>query len=326
MSVVAGCSLFDGVLLAADCRATIRRRGYPDIYADNVQKLFFVFPHTAIGFVGDIDVASALLVPLLEQSRRRRRADPINFSAWAPRLFRREFSAFTSREGERNVVFMVASVLTDRENIVERQAVVDLVNYIVFGNSPIQRNFIPDILVRILRTLPQDTHNTHIQIPGTSMGMLYIMRSPNFEIERINTLSFAAIGSGESVYEEIVRYRDSILALEPGNSFIESTRFRETIRQFIDDRSIETVGGLYPAMKITGRGTEFLGQSITIPVGGTNIQLIYRDWRWYQRNNTYGREIMLLYPWEIRPETIRRDHTFNDLNIAFREFRGTNPE
>jgi hypothetical protein len=61
MSVVAGSSLFDGVLLTADCRATITRPGMPDIHSDNVLKVIALHPNTAIGFVGDIGIASYLL-------------------------------------------------------------------------------------------------------------------------------------------------------------------------------------------------------------------------------------------------------------------------
>ena len=44
MSVVAGCSLFDGVLLAADCRATVQYPNRPDLYSDNVLKVMAIHP------------------------------------------------------------------------------------------------------------------------------------------------------------------------------------------------------------------------------------------------------------------------------------------
>jgi hypothetical protein len=39
MSVVAGCSLFDGLLIGADCRVTVTKQGKPEIYTDRCQKL-----------------------------------------------------------------------------------------------------------------------------------------------------------------------------------------------------------------------------------------------------------------------------------------------
>ncbi|MHC4184283.1 MAG: Ntn hydrolase family protein, partial [Planctomycetota bacterium] len=148
MSVVAGCSLFDGVLLAADCRATIKQK----VYSDNVLKVFALFPHTAIGFAGHIDVASYLLRTLQKQIQKRNHTDPISLSHWFPRFFRHEFKKYTTRYGDRTVHFMIASVLIGRLNAVERKAVVELVKYIGFGKSPIKRNFMPNFLVEIMKT------------------------------------------------------------------------------------------------------------------------------------------------------------------------------
>lgn len=321
MSVVAGCSLFDGVLLAADCRVTIRRSKSPKVYADNVQKLFPIYPGTAIGFVGDLDVASYLLKELLTQVRRRLRKDPVSLANWMPRLFKSACAIFASRKGPRSIVFMVASVLKDRPNVVDRETVAELVKYIGFGKSPVQRNWMPGILVEILKT--PDKYRP-IAIPGTSRGILYVMRSPSFEVEHYRPLQFAAIGSGESTIEEIARYHDAILALEPGNSFVEALQFREAIRRFVEEKKIRTVGGLYPALKVTGRGTELLGYSTQIPVGGTKIELTIEAGRWIQRNLTTGKEIKLLLPWEIQDKDFKDDLVFEDLKEAYRRFRGEN--
>jgi hypothetical protein len=169
MSVVAGCSLFDGVLLAADCRATIRYRNQPDIYSDNVLKVFAIHPNTAIAFVGDIDIAAHLIGKLLVALKNRDRKDPITLSHWLPRLFRHEYQKFVSQFGERTVIFMIASVIKGRPNVVERDAVEELVKYISFGHSPIKRNFVPGILIDIIK-LPSKFK--WVTIPGTCMGVL----------------------------------------------------------------------------------------------------------------------------------------------------------
>ena len=159
-------------------------------------------------------------------------------------------------------------------------------------------------------------------IPGTSRGLLYVMRSPLFEIEPYRPLQFCAIGSGESAYEEIAKYHDGIVAFHPGNSFIESSFLRDTVQRFLDEKGIESVGGLYPTLKVSGKGTELLGQSATIPVGGPKIELAIKDNRWIQRNHETGKEIRLLYPWEVKGEPITEDYKFDDLKEAYRKFRG----
>lgn len=151
MSVVAGCSLFDGVLLAADCRATVQYLNQTALYSDNVLKVIAIHPNTAISFVGDINIAAHLLEKLLVNFKNRSRKDPISLSRWLPRFFRHEYQRFTSRFGERTIIFMIASVIKGRPNVVERKAVEELVKYIGFGHSPIQRNFMPSILIEIMK-------------------------------------------------------------------------------------------------------------------------------------------------------------------------------
>lgn len=319
MSVVAGCSLFNGVLIAADCRVTINQKNKSDIYSDNVLKVFALFPHTAIGFVGDVDVASYLLQKLILKLKARNHTDPISLSNWFPRLFRHEFSKYTTQYGKRTVYFMVASVLKGRPNIVERKAVVDLVNYIAFGKSPISRNFMPNFLIDILK-LPEKYKWVTIQ--GTSQGILYVLSSPSFEIKPYYPLQFAAIGTGETSIEEIARYHDAILALDPGNSFVEGSQFRQVIQRFIEEKGIKSVGGLYPALKVSGNGVEHLTMGATIPVGGTRIELAFQSGRWLQKNITTGKEIPILMPWEFLKENSFVNNTFDDLSEAFKQFRG----
>lgn len=319
MSVVAGCSLFDGVLLAADCRATITRKNRDDVYSDNVLKVFALCPHTAIAFVGDIDIASYLLRHLIIQLKSHKCIDPITLSNWFPRLFRRAFKKFTGKYGNRIVYFMVGSVIKGRPNVVERKAVVDLVDYIVFKKSPISRNHMPNFLVEILK-LP-DTYKW-VSIPGTSQGLLYVLASPDFEIKPYYPLQFSAIGSGESSIEEITRYHDAILALDPGNSFVEGSQFRQVIRNFIQEKGIKSVGGLYPALKVSGKGIEHLTMGATIPVEGTRIELAFQSGQWIQRNATSGKEIPIQMPWDFLKGQSLTDNTFDDLDDAFRKFRG----
>lgn len=319
MSVVAGCSLFEGVLLAADCRATIRMHNKPDIHSDNVLKVFALLPHTALGFVGDIDVASYLLQNLLIGLDKQRRKDPISLSQWIPRLFRNHYNRFPSKNGNRTVVFMIGSILRDRNNIVERKAVVELVKYICFGNSPIKRNWIPDFLMEILK-VPEKYK--WIEIPNTCRNLLYTIASPNFEIRSYSPLQFTAIGSGESCLEQIDYYKDAIFAWDPGSSFVESSQFRQIIQNFIDEKGIKSVGGLYPVLKVSGKGVEHIGMSAEIPVGGTRIELSFQSNRWIQRNVTEKKELPIIMPWEFMKLKGFQNKTFNDLSDAFRGFRG----
>ena len=213
---------------------------------------------------------------------------------------------------------MIASVIKGRPNVVDRNAVEELVKYICFGHSPIKRNFIPNILIDIMR---DPSKSQYVPIQRTCMGLMYVLASPAFQIRAYSPLQFAAIGSGESVIEEITNYQDSILALDPGNSFVESSQFRQAIQRFIDERKIQSVGGLYPVLKVTGRGVEHITMGTEIPVGGTRLELTFENGRWIQKNLSTGKQIPILMPWELVKDGIPKAQTFNDLSEAYRHFK-----
>lgn len=319
MSIVSGCSLFDGVLLAADCRATLKHPNGTEIYSDNVLKVFAIHPNTAVAFVGDITIAAYLLGKLLSAFKNRNCKNPISIFNWLPRFFRYEYQKFTSQYGERSIIFMIASVIKDRPNVVERKAVEELTNYIFSGSGPIRRNFIPNFFIEIMK-LPQNIKE--VTIPGTCKGVLYVLASPFFHTREYLPLQFAAIGSGESAIEEIVKYQDAILALDIGNSFAESSQFRQVIRRFIDERKIQSVGGMYPVLKVTGKGVEHITMRTEIPVGGTKLELAFKNGRWIQKNLTTGKQVPILMPWEFVKKVSLKDQTFNDLDDAYRRFSG----
>ncbi len=218
MSVVAGCSLFDGVLLAADCRVTLSFPGREDVHLDCAQKIFPLSRNTALGFVGSVQAASLLIRCISIHLRNRQRNDAINLSLWLPRLLKFSYAQNEAKIRDKKIAFMVASVIADHPNIVEREAVIPLVKRIGFGESRFKRNWIPDILVKILQTDPK---HKFIRIQGTSRGLLYIMESPLFRPQWLKPLQFGAIGSGKGSIVTIAEYHDMIVAAEPGNPLIE---------------------------------------------------------------------------------------------------------
>jgi hypothetical protein len=61
MTVIAGVSLLNGVMMLSDCRVTVRRAGKADIHSDVAQKLFPLTQNAVIGFSGDVATAALLL-------------------------------------------------------------------------------------------------------------------------------------------------------------------------------------------------------------------------------------------------------------------------
>jgi hypothetical protein len=311
VSVVACCSLFDGVMLLSDCRATIIRPDKSSIYCDNVQKLFALTPTTSIGFVGDILVAGKIIRELYQTMRGLRspkRLHAFSILNWLPRYFRYSFRPFSS--GQNDVTFMVASIVREKPNAIQRDKAAELMRRFSSDQLSYKRNWMPSILVNVLCTPPESKFVVLRDVP---FGLLYVLRAPQFEPYFIAPLESMAVGSGEGAVTQINTHSDFIFAGEVGNSFMESLAFREAVLEFMREHKIPTVGGLYPVIKISSKGTEFIGQAEEIPVGGERIELrVAQGQTWTQLHHNSGTEIRLQPPWKLNigNEVIERKFDF----------------
>lgn len=326
MSVVAGCSLFNGVILVADCRATVECAGKPPLYIDNVQKLFALARTTALGFVGDIGTAARLLRNLpraIEGRRKRGSLSAVGLLNWLPRYFRRVYKCLAAKiPGP--VVFMVASIIPGRPNTIERARVVALMERFRLRQLSHERHWLPGILVEILRT-PAEVR--HIGLADVPAGLMYVMRSPEFEAQMFEPLQCAAVGSGDLVVTELDREADWIFAGDVGNPYVEAMAVRQCVSGFIREQRIESVGGLFPLVRVDGSGVRRFGHRVEIPVGGEEIELRPDpDGRWTQIHVNSGTEQRILYPWEIDFTKYSESQTFDFLKEAEEKFRGSTGE
>jgi hypothetical protein len=186
MTVVAGVSLFNGVMLIADSRVTVSSHGRPNVYCDLAQKIFPLTQTTALGFSGDLRTASLIMRELLKQIRRRPRRDSVSLLHWLPRFISATYRALQTKNQQPHPVrFLVGSVIPDHINVIERQKVVDILQTIASGNTRIQRNWLPEIVVRVLQT---PATAKLVTIPGTVRGLLYTMSPPHFRPRHMNPL------------------------------------------------------------------------------------------------------------------------------------------
>jgi len=230
---------------------------------------------------------------------------------------RATYDTMDKKQQGSKVDFIIGSVIPDRVNVVERQKVADILNTIAFGNARMHRNWIPDILMRVLQT-PADSRL--VAIPGTVCGLLYKMSSPQFQPIHVKPLEFCAIGSGLGITVEIKRSADWIFAGQPGNDMMESVALREAVSQFIASNGLETVGGHYPCVKIDQRGVGCLGSVQRLPLYAISLSYDAQTMRWIQENQSTGKKMELQYPWEIDPTTMKDDNRFDDWWDAVEHF------
>jgi hypothetical protein len=168
-----------------------------------------------------------------------------------PRLFQSELAKLRKKKRAAPVDFMLAGIVPDRTNVVERAKGVELMRGIASGGGSIKRNFVPDILMRVMMTSPDQKN---VVIGNSPAGVLCTMRYPTFEPRLIKPLEFVAIGSGQRSTVEIERYADWLLAGVPGNDLIERMSLTDAVSQFIAENEIKDVGGMYPCVKIDHAG------------------------------------------------------------------------
>ena len=286
--MVAGCLLLDGVLLAADTRITYPQDNGTDFFVDNALKIFPFAPGTAIGYTGYVEPASVLLEHLIAGRDRRRRTDPIRLRRWIPRLLRAVYRRLPSNL-QKQVSFMVASSFADRPKMVETATIFQM---LLEGAKNGMRG--------ISGTLPFDILNSGkavVQIPNTCEGMLYAMSSPNFEPKECPPLSFMAIGSGSTVIEDIQRTHARIV-LGDVNSDWAASWFQQAIKSFVERNDIDSVGGLYPVLKVRGNDITLIGMNVTTYKQGTSqveadVALLIEDGQWIQREHLSGESVTL---------------------------------
>jgi len=302
MSVVAGCSLLDGILLGADCRITFKE-GARETHRDTVQKLIILNSQSAIGFVGDLNVARNLLVKMVQQGERRTRVDPVSLGGWLPRLFRR---LYANLHTTRRVSFVVGSVIPGRPNFVERESVLNILRRNAFGNPRARRSTMPAIFYGALQTQAK-----YVAIEGSPTGLLYVMDSPHFLPRFYKPLEYAAVGSGEGVIVNIARAHDMIIA-GPALEHGEAMWLTMAMQDFMTEKNLSTVGGMFTLIKLTSQGLIPLEWRTGQVPDGTLYELAFDDGRWIQRNITTGKEIKLSLPWEVDLND-REEHTFDEL-------------
>jgi hypothetical protein len=207
MSVVAGCSLMNGILMGADCRLTYREKDGKETYRDTLQKLIQLTPTTVLGFAGDVSTASQILKPMI--GLKPHRIDGFSLRHWLPRFCQYQFAKYANA---RYVEFMVGSVIPSRPNIVERAAAIRIVFNAINARGTGSGNFVSPQLKQFL--LGGDSK--YVILPNEPEGLLYVMRSPQFEPVAIKPVEYCAIGSGEGITGQTTTLGDMIFSAADG--------------------------------------------------------------------------------------------------------------
>jgi len=113
----------------------------------------------------------------------RKRLDAISIMNWLPRFLRHHFLA-----GDPYIAFMIASVVRDHPNVVNRSALIRVLDRIASG-SPWRQSTIPDYIMQGLMTPAHASALAYPQFPRLPTLLAYL---PSF---RASLLSLTSLRS-----------------------------------------------------------------------------------------------------------------------------------
>jgi hypothetical protein len=170
------------------------------------------------------------------------------------------------------------------------------------GRSPIERNFVPDIVMRIMMRPATETY-VAVRAPA---GLLYTMTAPGFVPRHYAPLEYCSVGSGHGSVHEIAKTADWLLAGQPGNDLVESMALTDAVSEFVAAEGIDSCGGMFACLKIDHRGGAFLGRSMGIPPNCISLRFDDGKRRLVQQNEGTSKEAQLLLLWEINAARLGR--------------------
>jgi len=303
MSVVAGVSLLDGVLIGADCRITYDKGG-TRTHRDELQKLIPIGKHTVIGLTGHIATAAKLLLAV--RKAQEGRLETVELEQWLPRYLKHQFPKIRDSQP---VSFLVASVIPSRPNRVAKAEIAKAV-FDAFSSRP--HGGINTISSTFLNIINVPTN--FVAIGGSGEGHLYTMHSPKFAPSHIKPMHSVAIGSGQKMQEQIVQIADQ-LHFDTHGEYPDVTWFRRSLDHYLRASGESSVGGMFTIMKITARhGMQSYPHTRIDITNKEAYELTIQGTqnRWVQRKMTTGEAIELLLPWEVEDKEMG-DQRFDGL-------------
>ncbi len=292
MTVVAGCLLPDGALLGADCRVTCTQPDGSKIQSDTAAKITRLGPASAIGYSGDIRTVSWLYGHLYKQLPQRK-LDPISIRKWMPRFLRDLYNRLAQRYQVGPVSFLTASSIQGRPTQIPKS----LVWASLERSSDLGLN--NWLILQLLNDIKSP--GEYFEVPNSSMGILYEMKSPDFNPHDYPPLSFTAIGSGKAVDKTLDTY-SILFAVEPTHRAV--VWFIDALTQFLNETEKRTVGGLILVAQLQNGNVTHVGFDDAPGKRKSRVGIASKNGHFIVYASD-GREVKLKFPGEIARKHLR---------------------
>jgi hypothetical protein len=286
MTVVIAQHFFQGLIVVADSRSSKLKNGSWIPWRDNTQKIFFLTPSLIIAFSGDIEFAGTIISFVQRQIKIRPQIGLLHrFIDKGPKLIRYGYQYLAKKHEARPVGFIVAGIDFSRA-------------------SP----------------LKDEKGNLIGRLPIYDKRIIKLV-SPEFNLERATLENpFLIMGSGEIGVKGL---EESLTDLQFGQ-MLNSLDFQAMLieillREKIKFLGIDTVGGLSQIAIIDNNGPRFQnykGKKDPDKDGDLDVEMVFQNGRFVQKDLKTGKEIVLLHPPEIIKIEEDDSELFAELNKA----------
>ena len=134
-----------------------------------------------------------------------------------------------------------------------------------------------------------------VEVPASSFGLLYALKSPDFVPRDVGPLSYAAIGSGaEDMLGSLRTYAPLMFSDDPS---LAVGWFMEAVAAAFASMKVDSVGGLFVVTAMTNGKVRAMLASDTGPNEGAAV--VIESGRFVQIDRRSGKRIALRYPGEI---------------------------
>ncbi|MES3005477.1 MAG: hypothetical protein V4664_00870 [Patescibacteria group bacterium] len=275
MTVVLGKQFLQGVVMVADCRASLQKDGVMVPWRDNTQKIFRLGENLYVGLAGDIEFAGDVIPFLIRQIEKRPKLGLLHvFAKKAPALIKYAYELLVKEKGRQSPLgFIIAGVDFSRP-------------------APIL----------------DANGNVEGYMHGDYDKRVFKVESPNFipvETSFMPSNSTVLIGSGEPAFDRLKKYFDDLYNFNGINSplVFHASIIGDGLISESKRLGIDSVGGMPLIVTIDNHGSGFFPYRSRSPDNkGSELDLeMYAraDGRIVQKNLVTKKEIPLLFPSEV---------------------------
>ena len=288
MSVVLGFIFPDFSVLMSDSRVTLRKGSGKLHFRDELQKLFQVSDHLAVGFASDdVAVSYSIIQGVTRFCRDSARSkNTLYLLLHLPRVIK-----FLYKKNVSSIRRPPAMSFVFVGSILGRGARIPTKDFSELLKKMENSFTLSPIMMQALFGGNRDGY-MHFPAPGSA---LFRIDLPKGETYFQHAIGATAVGSGAPVFDDIEKEIHKIFLSPEKNMRLAMLQF--SVRDFQQKAKIESVGGMSQILVIDGAGVYPHSHSFSqLDQSGKEVagqKMVFENGSWYQLDNASGRKVVV---------------------------------